>query len=216
MEERLAARRLNGRQVRDLLAATAGVTADPEVTQAAGLEAHRMPGDAVLVVLPSGKGWLYESRHELLTSLDEMMRQEIRHPLRDLPEGRTFGQRASGLAAELAAQAPGLDGTEPSLDEVDRLVRRRGAAEFRRPEQLQRLIAYVGEVMRGITGGAWTAVLAFDGETWEPWIVEPDGRQHPVSSLVFKELHEWDRSSSIRGVIAGRLGPRPPRTPRTS
>jgi hypothetical protein len=211
MQERLAARWLNGRQVRDLLAATAGVQADPEVTRAAGLEAHRMPGDAVLVVLPSGKGWLYESREELLTSLDEMVRQEVRHPLRDLPDGRTFGERASALAAELAAQARGLDGTEPSLDGVDRLVRRRGAAESQRPEQLQRLVAYVGEVIRGITGGEWTAELAGDGETWEPCVVEPDGRRHSVFGLVFAELHEWDRSSSIRGVVAGRLGPRPSR-----
>lgn len=216
MEERLAARWLNGRQVRDLLAATAGVTADPEVTRAAGLEAHRMPGDAVLVVLPTGKGWLYESREELLTSLDEMMRQEVRHPLRDLPDGRTFGERASGLAAELAAQAGGLDGTEPSLDGVDRLVRRRGAAEFQRPEQLQRLVAYVGEVIRGITGGEWTAELAGDGETWEPCVVEPDGRRHSVFGLVFAELYEWGRSSSIRGVVAGRLGPRPARPPAAS
>ena len=69
----------------------------------------------------------------------------------------------------------------------------------------------MGEAVRGITGGEWTAVLAIDGKTWEPWVVEPDGRQHPVFNLVFKELHEWGRASSIRGVVAGRLGPRPPR-----
>jgi hypothetical protein len=176
------------------------------------MDAHRMPDGGALVVLPSGRGQLFESRDELLAALDETAHREARHPLRDLlPEGRTFGERAAELARELAAQADGLDGTAASLDEVDRLVQRRGAAAFRRPEQYQRLVAYVGEVIRSITGGRWRAVLAADGQTWEPWIVEPDGRDHPVFGLVFKELHEWGSGGSIRGVVAGRLGPRPPR-----
>lgn len=215
MAARLAASKLTGKQVRDLLAGTPGVTADPDLTELAGLDAHRMPDGGALVVLPSGKGCLYESRDGLLAALDETARRKPQHPLRDLlPEGRDFGQRAPQLAAELATQADGLDYTEPSLDVVDRLVGRRPAA-FRRPDQYQRLLAYVGEVVRAITGGEWRTVLAADGVTWEPWIVEPDGRRHPLFGLVFKELHEWRSGGSIRGLIAGRLGPRPPRTSRT-
>ncbi len=211
---RPVSRKLTGKQVRDLLAGPAGAAADPEITQLAGLAAHRLPEGGALLVHPSGGGRLYESRVELLAMLDGVARQEVVHPLRDrLPLGRAFVEEAARLAGELAAQSSGeLDGTERSLDAVDRLVRRLGARAFLRPEQFQRLVAYVGEVIRAITGGEWQAVLAADGRTWEPWIVEPDGRRHAAFGLVFKELHEWDRSSSVRGVVAGRLGQRPPRS----
>jgi hypothetical protein len=212
---RPASRKLTGRQVRDLLAGQPGAAADPDVSRLVNMDARRLPEGGVLVVLANGAGRLYESRDELLAMLGDVASQEARNPLRELlPLGRGFVAEVPRLAGELAAQGGGeLDGTERSLDAVDRLVGRLGAAAFRRPEQFQRLVAYVGEVVRGITGGEWRTVLGDDGQTWEPWIVEPDGRRpHPVFGLVLKELHEWNRASSIRGVVAGRLGPRPPRS----
>ena len=207
---RPASRKLTGRQVRDLLAGQPAADADPDVARLVRMDARRLPDGGVLVVLPNGSGRLYESRDALLAMLGDVASQEPVNPLRDLlPLGRGFVAEAPRLAVELAAQGGGeLDGTERSLDAVDRLVRGQGAAAFRRPEQFQRLVAYVGEVVRTRTGGEWQAVLGADGQTWEPWVVERDGRRHPVFGLVLKELHEWSAGSSIRGVVAGRLGTR--------
>lgn len=205
---RPVSRKLTGRQVRDLLAA-AGAAPDPEVSQLVHVDARRLPDGGELLVFENGGGQLYESRAALLAMLES---PAVPKPASDLlPLGQGFVARAAELALELATQAEGLDGTEPSLDEVDRLVRRLGAAAFLRPDQFQRLVAYVGEAVRATTAGVWLAVPAADGKTWEPWIVEPDGRRHPVSGLVFKELREWNRGSSLRAAIAGRLGPRSPR-----
>lgn len=204
-----ASRKLTGRQVRDLLAGSAGAEVDPEISRLAHTRAHQLPDGGELLVFEDGRGRHYESRAALLAMLDEVSRQEPTHLLHGLlPLGRAFVDEAPRLAAEFAAEHGGLDGTERSLDDVDQLVRRRRPRTFLRPEQFQRLVAYVGEVIRAITGGEWRAELAGDGRTWEPWIVEPDGRRHAPFALVHGELAEWGRDRSIRGVVAGRLGPR--------
>ena len=194
--------------MRELLAGAGGVP-DAEVSALAHADAYRLAGDQVLLVFEDGRGRFYESRTELLALVDEVERREAVHPLRALlPQGQAFAEQVPGLIRELAEQLdrPGtLDGTERSLDDLDRLVRRLGPGACLRPEQFARLVAYVGEVIAKTIGGAWRMVLAADGQTWEPWVIDARGTRYAPFGLVLKELHEWGPESSIRGVVAGHL-----------
>jgi hypothetical protein len=202
----LPGRRLSTKQVRELLN-TGGGIADSELTKALSMDAYQLPADAALVVLPNGRGVLYESRADLKSLIDEVAHTKPLHLLTGkIPQGKLFAAEAAQLMAEFIEHMDiPLDGTESSLDSIDRLIRQRRASTFLQPTEYPRLLAYVGEVVRHLVNGHWQMVLAEDGETWEPWIVDSSGGRHPVFAILAKELTEWNRRSSIRGAIAGHL-----------
>jgi hypothetical protein len=133
------------------------------------------------------------------------------HPLATLlPQGQAFPAAVPGLISDLQSRLridPAvLDNTEASLAAVDAAIHklRRARRRLLTPEVFGPLIAYVGEVIRHTTGGQWEMRLAADGKTWEPWIVDRAGRSY-APFMIFKELNEHGRSSSLSGFVGGTL-----------
>jgi hypothetical protein len=127
----------------------------------------------------------------------------------DLPQGHAFAEQVpqliSGLPAHLKLDAARLDGTEASLDAVDKALRRMSHQRMLNPQVWAALTAYVGEVIRKATNGRWEMRRASDSEkTWEPWIVAPSGRSY-APFKIYKELLEYGRSASLRVFVQWEL-----------
>lgn len=195
-------RPLTARQVRELLAGSPAPEPDPEVAEFASAQAYRLADGQAMVVFGDGKGRRYESRTDLLAMVREVAVRQPVSPLRALlPLGRDFAAQAPRLAAELDLPVPtGL----PQLDDV---VRRLGVRACRTPAVFGRLVAYVGETIIAARGGSWQMRPGADGASWEPWVVDAEGRSHAPFGLVYRELAEWGPEASLTGVVAGHLGP---------
>src|SRR5205823_1275135 len=126
-----------------------------------------------------------------------------------LPQGKDFITQVPQLIDELAVKLKipreALDKSEGSLDLVDATVHRLGSRKCMEAGVFAPLVAYVGEVIKETTGGKWELRLAEDGETWEPWIVDPRGRNHPPFAIVYRELSERGKRGSIRGAVDGQI-----------
>jgi len=111
-----------------------------------------------------------------------------------------------GQLAELLKIEPAdFDGSEASLDQVDKGLRQLRHQKLLSPKVFGPLVAYVGEVIRNRTQGRWEMRRGADVDrTWEPWIVDPSGRSCPPFAI-YKELLEYGRSASLRGWVAGTL-----------
>jgi hypothetical protein len=186
---------LTAKQTRQLLASSP--TPDPEVARRVLADAYRLDQDQILVVFEDGRGRLYESRAAMLDMMDAIANEPPCSAAADrLPEGREFPNHAKRLAVELGITA---------LTELDDVVHRLGVEICLSPSMFGRLVAYVGEAIIQARSGDWQMRLATDGKTWEPWVVEADGRAHAPFGLVFKELIEWGPESSLTGVVVGHL-----------
>ena len=194
-------RGLTARQVRDLLAQE-GPEPDPEMADFGIPQAYRFPDGRELLVLGDGKGRLYESRAELMEMSREVAARAPASPFGALlPQGRDFPAHAPRLAAEL--DLPVLTG----LAQLDDVVARLGVRACRTSAVFGRLVAYVGETIIAARGGSWQMRPGADGASWEPWVVDAEGRSHAPFGLVYKELTEWGPQASLTGVVAGHLGP---------
>jgi hypothetical protein len=170
-------------------------------------------GSALLMLVSrNGRGRLYASYSDFLAMNEEAERQMKEGP-KHLLEGRLqhgqhFLERVPGLVGSLPQilrlDPTLLDGTESSLDAVDEATRRIGAKRALTAAVFEPLVAYIGEVMRRTSGGHWEMRLASDGRTWEPWIVDAQGRSHPPF-MVFDEFYEHGARGSVRGFVAGQL-----------
>lgn len=204
-------------EVRRLFEATKH-TADGELSRKCSCQVFDLGDGRALIVFENGKGRLYESKAALSSMLDEVERQSPVSPFRKLlPQGATFPEQVPKLVRDLPAHlgldAAELNGSEASLGKIDQVLWRLGTSRiFSRiltPEVFAPLTAYVGEVIRSATGGRWEMRCGSDGETWEPWIVDPTGRYY-APFAIFKELHEHGKSASIRGFVRGHTWPRLP------
>lgn len=193
---------LTAKQTRQLLASSPAP--DPEVAGRVLADAYRLDQDQSLLVFENGRGRLYESRAAMLTMMDAIADEPCRSSAADrLPEGREFPTHAKRLAIELGITA---------LAELDEVVHRLGVEVCLDPPMFGRLVAYFGEAIIRARSGDWQMRLATDGRTWEPWVVDADGRAHAPFGLIFKELIEWGPESSLTGLLVGHLaasGPRP-------
>jgi len=130
-----------------------------------------------------------------------------RHPLGTrFPNGGGFIDAVPLLINELPRQLglrpAALDGSVDGLERLDRATRRKGGqACLDDPDVLAPLIAYVGEVIRNVTGGDWT-IEAHADEQWQPVIVGPDGRHYPTFGI-FKQLLE---RGSMYVLVASETG----------
>ena len=195
-------RPLTARQVRELLAGSPAPEPDPAVSELAIARAYQLDGGQELLVFEDGKGRSYESRAEMLAMLREVAARTPTSPFGTLlPQGRDFPAHASQLAAEL--DLPALTG----LSQLDDVVRRLGVRACRERPVFGQLVAFVGETIIAARGGGWQMRLGADGTTWEPWVVDAEGRSHAPFGLVYKELAEWGSQASLTGAVAGHLGP---------
>lgn len=202
-------RRVASKEIRELLARPDCVPV-PDLTRP-GTEVYRLPDNHLLVVFRDSRTWgnLVEGGEKVLAELRAMREWHPQHVLEGvLPGGAHFPAEVPALVDELARAAAipreKLDGSEASLVQIDRAVRRLGA-KAHEPAVMAALIAYVGEVMRLKSGGAWEMRQA--GEVWEPWILGPDGRRYNPFMVVYREL-DAGRGGSIAGAANGEMGPR--------
>ena len=188
-------RELNRRQVRELLASAHAP--DPEVANRTLTDVYRLDQNRSLLVFEDGRGRLYESRTALLDMMDAIEKEPPSPTLAELcPEGREFPTHAKRLADELGIVAP---------SDLDGFVHRLGVETCLTHPTFSQLVAYVGEAIRRKRGGDWQMRLAADGNSWEPWLVDAEGRAHPAFRLVFKELVEWGPESSLAGAVSYQL-----------
>ena len=185
---------------------------DPELSRQTLSQAFDLAGGRVLLLFDDGRGRLYESKNELEAMLDEGERRAARGPqslCHDFPQGQAFAEQIPQLVRQLAKELnldPAvLDGSEKSLDKVDKALWRMDTERALSPDVFAPLTAYVGEVLRKATQGRWEMRRASDADkTWEPWIVDPSGRSCPPF-LIYKEIMENEKSASVRGWVAGTL-----------
>jgi hypothetical protein len=204
-------RALSAREAKRILESTQH-SLDRVLSQRILCEAFDLADGGVLLLFENGRGRLYESKVELQTALEGEEQKARRGPVSvcsDLPQGQAFAEQVpqliSGLPAHLKLDAARLDGTEASLDAVDKALRRMSHQRMLNPQVWAALTAYVGEVIRKATNGRWEMRRASDSEkTWEPWIVAPSGRSY-APFKIYKELLEYGRSASLRVFVQWEL-----------
>jgi hypothetical protein len=129
------------------------------------------------------------------------------HPLGTrFPNGDGFIDAVPSLIEELPSRLrlrpPVVDGSVDGLVRLDRAAQRIGGqACLDDPHILAPLVAYVGEVIRNVTGGDWAISTAF-GQDWQPIIIGPDSRQYPTFGI-FKELLERGSMYALVAVTTG-------------
>jgi len=149
-----------------------------------------------LVLAPGGSGRHWDSFDgfmEWIQALEERA-AEGRSALGEvLPLGNDFlnhiPQLVESLPRLLQVEPSALDGTERSIDLIDSLIDERGSDDFLSADTFQSLVAYVGEVIRRRIGGQWDVRVGADGRTWEPDIVDRQGRRCGLVRI-YKEIQE--------------------------
>jgi hypothetical protein len=212
--KRPKSRAISAKEVKRILDATP-LSVDHPISRIAMCEAFDVADGGVLLRFENGKGRLYKSKEELQAMLDELekkAREGPESPCRDFPQGQAFAEQIPRLVGLLPAllniNAAQLDGTEASLDTVDKALRRMRPDRMLEAEVFAALTAYVGEVIRNATQGRWEMRRGSDSKgTWEPWIIDPSGHTYPPFAI-YKELFEYGRSASLRAFVAGTLGAR--------
>jgi len=207
-------RRLISRKEAKALLAAGGWTLDPENT-IPGEPAYVSEQGQLLYFNSSGSSMLYASRQEHRTwweALKKLPPRVYSHVLEDLlPQGPHFIESIPGLLDELAVllklPREALDGSWESLRIVDKALKkvrpRRRILEV--PNFFAGLIAYIGEVFRGRSGGHWE-LNEVHGGIWEPYV-----RYGPE---YWQEINPWihlakclnERSMiSLEAIVAGLL-----------
>jgi hypothetical protein len=129
-----------------------------------GLEARVLPDGRVLLVLSKGedKGTLYPSREalaEVWRECDKMPKGPIDAAVMLLPPLEEFLRdveaHARSLGGQIGVADEVLDGSEKSLEAVDKRVWRIPLAKRETRELVTPLVAYLGEVMRRASDGRW-------------------------------------------------------------
>ena len=172
-----------------------------------GMHARVLPDGRVLLfiaddcpcaIFPS-RAVLAETRREgeemLAKSRQIDLTQTLLPPIADFL--RDVEALAKGVGKALRIPDEALDFTEASLDAVDAGLRRvRPAAKRMTPEIVTPVTAYVGEVMRRVSGGRWTA-----GTTIEPMITARDGRILQPFALVVVPMVEPSKRLALRAAV---------------
>jgi hypothetical protein len=175
--------------------------------------------DGRVLQISYGSANLYPSSDEyrqLLTVIEEDGKRRIEHPLgARFRNGTGFVDAVPSLVQELSQKLrippEVLDGSVDGLERLDRAAQRIGGQEcLDDPTILAPLVAYVGEVIRNVTGGDW-AIEEHQDRDWEPVVVGPDGRRYSTF-VVFKALLEGGSMYAVVSYDAGgTTGAPPPR-----
>jgi hypothetical protein len=193
-------RRVSKKEVKEILAQP-GCKADLGIR--AGEAVYQLSNGKMLVVFDDGKGTLWK-RDDLVAVL-ALSDHKGRHLLVGLiPDAKEFISRIPELIDQLG-KAIGipqtqLDFSEESLTRIDgKVFKEIGRDCFRSPDKFPLLVAYVGEFVRRKTGpfSKWVVRLSSDGQTWEPWIIDPNGNAYNPFLHVFEDLHEDNGPQSL-------------------
>ena len=118
------------------------------------------------------------------------------HPLRNCLQGQNFLDSIpvliDNLASYLNIPKEQLNKTLESLEQIDRLVRRKGRRKFLEPKIFSALLAYVGETINQETNARWELKLWKDDdeEIWEAWIIAPNGNAITLHNSIYEQLNE--------------------------
>ena len=175
-------------------------------------EARVLPDGRVLVVWGATLGTLFPSREAFAEvqrrSEDEAAKGPVDLTRTLLPPIADFlrdvKMHAARLGTRLRIAGVALDGSEASLEAVDTALRRIPWAKRMVPELVTPLVAYVGEVMRGVCGGGWT-VSAAPGHENEPMIAARDGQLLQPFALVVVPMAEPGKRVPLRAAVEATL-----------
>ncbi|MBV6627410.1 MAG: hypothetical protein KI793_31460 [Rivularia sp. (in: Bacteria)] len=118
------------------------------------------------------------------------------HPLKNCLQGQNFLDSIpvliDNLASYLDIPKEQLNKTLESLEQIDRLVRRKGRRKFLKPKLFSALLAYVGEAINQEINSCWELKLyKLDGdEILEPWIIAPNGNAITLHNSIYEQLDE--------------------------
>jgi hypothetical protein len=209
--ERPKEMRVTRREAKALLA-TGGWRKDPELTMASGGDAFTSASGQSMVFLPGRMGAdICDDRDAMLAYCLARRSEPPRHLLQGLfPYGEAFPREVPRLIDHLASQTglarSVLEPTEEGLKKVERAFRQKGGPRaFLDEKRFPAVVAYVGEVLRHVSGGGeWR--MKRSGNQWEPWFIGPDGSRYPVFILVHDGLNQG-RAGAILALVQGeRLG----------
>lgn len=183
------------------------------------------PDGRVLNVFPEHyvtRGGLYPTREEfelLLGGMEANYFKGPRHILQDrLPYGQDFVEHVPALVDELAVlfniPRAELDNSMESLNKLQPKVRRRGYRNCLEAPIFPALVAYLGEVMRQQVNGQWLMRPPWQvPDIWEPYIVDPQGRECNSWSQLYDIFAENEYGLDIPSMAAVEIASRQAPTP---
>jgi hypothetical protein len=188
-----------------------------EALSSPGFEARALPDGRVIYFIAGEKGLLFPSREalaEMRRETEEWAKSRgapvdptvtLLPPIVDFL--RDVEAHAKSVGKVLGIPDEALDFTVASLDAVDAGLKRiRPAAKRMTPEIVTPVVAYVGEVMRRVSGGQWT-----QRTTNEPLIKGRDRRLLQPFAPVVLPMVEPSRRMPLRAAVEVYLLPyRPP------
>ncbi len=193
------------KQVRELLADTS-VKPDVDLSQRISSKVYQLKDGRMLVTISDGTGAVWPSR----TALDNMVKDSEAHPTRHALHGRLTlgGEFATSIPRlleqvrerlELPKDKFALD--DATFKQIDRVyLKRVGRYNCFKPEHFEPLLAYVGEYLRSKLGGRWDMKQGSD-QTWEPWLVFPNGTEYAPYPLLLRELERGQHPSIWTAVL---------------
>jgi hypothetical protein len=207
---RIKSHLLSARQAKELLEKRDYTIAGP-MSPNSTIQVLLLPNGAAVLMLP-GRPRYFESATEFWQAraeAEQLAGGGPTHIASALPYGREFVKHVDALVQRLSSVVPvkqtALDRSDVSLRALDRAIRKLDWELLLTGEVLGPVVAYLGEVIRTRTGGAWEMRLGTDGKTWEPWIVDAEAREY-APFMFAKELHEYGPKASALAFVGGTIG----------
>lgn len=185
-----------------------GISLDVVLTEKFGTPVYQLTDGTILYVSRNGKGSIWQGRTELAHIADDAEAHPKKHALVGLIAP---GRRPPwDLRAEMSLLGIRLDLSQEILDYSSESIAMLEEAVVRRfcrwscidTDLFLPVVIYVGEVVRQRCGGEWTARLACDGNTLEPWVILNDEAEYPPFKTVLHVMGDSGRTSLYWSVLA--------------
>jgi hypothetical protein len=194
----------------DELLSTSGWSKDERLTQELRITTvYRHIDGRIINVFELGYGHLYldsASFDKTIATFRQAMLKPSRHILAGrLCQNQDFPKQISELIEKLAVSMklnPGeLDFSYDSVKTLQAKVQRRGKEKCLEEPIFSTLVAYLGEIQRQMINGRWEMILSpQDQETWEPWVIDPEGRSCNAWDWLYDMLSEPE-PINLTGII---------------
>jgi hypothetical protein len=131
-----------------------------------------------------------------------------------LTQGKAFAEEIPQLVQQLShlltMPLEELDYSEDSVRRVENKLRRMGRKTWLEPALFSSVLAYMTEMLRrSVPAGQIRMRLHDDGKTWEPWVVDGEGRVAQVFLMIYDAMVEGPFTIQWHG-IEGHLRRHPP------